>query len=240
MPPETAATRLRVGTWNCQHGRPDPTQLQTAVRSLDVDVLALQEIDRGTRRVGGRDLAADASEAFGGELLWSPAVELQGGEYGNALLVRGKVVVAETVELPRRRKREPRCAVLAELEVAGQRWTCAATHLTTDRSVVVDQLLALLDLLAARPAPRLLVGDLNLEPPLLLPWMSAEGYSLALGPLTHSVRRPRRQIDHVAVAGRRCRAAALGALVLPIADHLALLAEVTCPDENRQGTGTPP
>jgi endonuclease/exonuclease/phosphatase family metal-dependent hydrolase len=225
---------LRVATWNCQHGKPDPTQLGAAVASLDVDVLAIQEVDRRSSRVGGRDLAADASDAFGGELVWAPALAFpesaRGGEYGNALLVRGEVRRAVVIELPRRRKREPRSAVLTEVTAAGRSWTVAATHLTTVRSVVLDQLLALLDVLNGWPAPRVLLGDLNLEPHVLLPWMAAEGYRLALGPPTHSVRRPRRQIDHVAVTGRRCSVVATGARALPVGDHLALLAEVTCGD----------
>jgi endonuclease/exonuclease/phosphatase family metal-dependent hydrolase len=134
------------------------------------------------------------------------------------------------VGLPGRQNREPRVAALTEVVAAGRPWTVAATHLTTVRSVVRQQLLALLDVLSGWPAPRVLLGDLNLEPAALLPWMTAEGYRLALGPLTHSVRRPRRQIDHIAVAGRRCTVATLGARALPVGDHLALLAEIHCAD----------
>ncbi|MGH9210729.1 MAG: endonuclease/exonuclease/phosphatase family protein [Acidimicrobiales bacterium] len=221
---------LRVATWNCQHGKPDAAKVGAAAASLGVDVLAMQEVDRRTRRVDGRDLAADASDAFGGELVWAPALTYKGGEYGNALLVRGEVRRSVVVDLPGRHKREPRVAALTEVVVAGRPWTIAATHLTTARSVVRQQLLALLDVLSGWPAPRVLMGDLNMEPAALLPWMTAEGYRLALGPSTHSVRRPRRQIDHVAVAGRRCTIATLGARVLPVGDHLALLAEVRCAD----------
>lgn len=219
---------LRVATWNCQHGKPDPAQLGAAAGSLDVDVLGVQELDRGTARVDGRDLAREASEAFGGELVWGRALAYQGGEFGNALLVRGEVRRSVVLPLPGRRKREPRSAILTEVVAAGRSWTVATTHLTTHRSLVFDQLLALLDVLSGWPAPRVLIGDLNLEPVSLLPWMAAEGYRLALGPLTHSVRRPRRQIDHAAVAGRRCTVSALGARALPVGDHLALVAEVRC------------
>jgi endonuclease/exonuclease/phosphatase family metal-dependent hydrolase len=222
--------RLRVATWNCQHGKPDPSQVGSAAASLDVDVLALQEVDRRTRRVDGRDLAVDAAEAFGGELVWAPAIALQDGEYGNAVLVRGELRRSLIVDLPGRRRREPRAAALVDVVVDGRSWTVAATHLTTDRSVVFGQLIALMDVLGTWPAPRVLIGDLNLQPDVLLPWMTAEGYRLALGPLTHSVRRPRRQIDHVAVTGRGCTVTSLGAHALPVGDHLALVAEIHCPD----------
>lgn len=234
---------LRVATWNCQHGKPRPGHLAEAVASLDdqhIDVLAMQEVDRRTRRVVGRDLAAEAAEALGGELVWAPAMRFQGGQYGNALVVRGVVERSLVVPLPGRRKREPRVAVVTEVTAAGRPWTIAATHLTTDRSVVRRQLLYLLDVLAGWPAPRVLLGDLNMEPAALMPWMAAEGYHLALGPNTHSVQRPRRQIDHIAVAGRRCTMATLGARALPVGDHLALLAEVRCADRPSQDVSPPP
>jgi endonuclease/exonuclease/phosphatase family metal-dependent hydrolase len=61
---------LRVGTWNVASGRlPDgrpgsTDQLADAVRSLDVDVLALQELDRNQPRSGGVDQLAVAAAAF--------------------------------------------------------------------------------------------------------------------------------------------------------------------------------
>ncbi len=222
---------LRIATWNCQHGKPDPDQMGAAAGSLDVDALAVQEVDRRSSRVGGRDLAADAAEAFGGELVWAPALTLRnGGEYGNALLVRGRVLRSTTLGLPGRRRVEPRVAAIAEVEAAGRTWTIAATHLTTRRDISPDQLLALIDALRDWPAPRVLLGDLNLEAGELLPWLTAESYRMALGPLTHSVRRLRRQIDHVAVNGRGCTVRACEARALPVGDHLALIAEVHTPE----------
>jgi endonuclease/exonuclease/phosphatase family metal-dependent hydrolase len=225
---------LRAATWNCQHGRPDPGRVGEAVAALaalDLDVLAIQEIDRGTQRVDGRDLAAAAEEAFGGTLLWAEALALKpAGTYGHALLVRGEVARSEVIRLPGRRRHEPRVAVVAEVEAAGRSWTIASTHLTTDRGLSPEQLLVLVDVLRRRPAPRVVMGDLNLEVDEVLPFLTAESYRLALGPLTHSVKRPRRQIDHVAVNGRGCAVTPLGAMALPVGDHLALLATVHVPD----------
>ena len=224
---------LRVATWNCQHGRPTPAKVGEAVAELDVEVLALQEVDRNTRRVGRRDLAYTAHENFGGELIWGAALSMgEGGEYGNALLVRGTIGATEVIALPGRRRgkgSEPRVALVVEAVIAEQRWTLAATHLSTIGSIASRQLVRLLDVLGDWPAPRVLLGDLNLQPQFLLPWLSAESYRLALGPLTHPAHRPRRQIDHVAVAGRGCRVDALEAVHLPVGDHRALIAEVTRP-----------
>lgn len=211
-----------------------PARIGEAVSELDVEVLAVQEVDRDTRRVGHRDLAASAQEAFGGELLWATAFTLPtGGLYGNALLVRGEMRDTEVVALPGRRRgrgSEPRVAAIALVVIDGRQWTIVNTHLSTVSFVAADQLSYLLDALRAWPAPRVLLGDLNLQPDLLLPWLSAESYRLALGPLTHPAHRPRRQIDHVAVTGRGCQVMPIEAVQLAVGDHRALLAEVTRPD----------
>jgi endonuclease/exonuclease/phosphatase family metal-dependent hydrolase len=220
---------LRVATWNCQHGRPDPDALAGAAKTLDVDVLAIQEVDRGSARVGGRDLAVAAQDAVGGSLVWAPALTLRGGgSYGNAVLVRGEVLQAETVRLPGRRRVEPRVAALARVVVGGRAWSVAATHLSTRSDVADGQLVHLLDVLRRWPAPRVLLGDLNLQPGQLLPWLTAEGYRLGLGPPTFPARRPARQIDHVAVAGRGCTVRVLRVEALAVGDHCALVAEIRC------------
>jgi endonuclease/exonuclease/phosphatase family metal-dependent hydrolase len=220
---------LRLATWNCQHGHPDPGRLAKAAASLDVDVLALQEVDRGSRRVDGRDLAAEVHDAFGGEAVWARALALRGGgEYGHLLLVRGSVQ-GKVHGLRRDRRGEPRRVILAEVEVGGRTWSLAATHLATRRTAATMQLADVLDLLGRRPVPRILMGDLNLPPTQLLPWLSPEGYRLALGQRTFPARRPRIAIDHVAVAGRGCSVAATETRTLPVGDHRALVAEVRCP-----------
>jgi len=62
---------VRLVTWNVLHGcspddgRVDLDRFAAAVHSLDADVLALQEVDRGQARSQGADLAAVAAEAMG-------------------------------------------------------------------------------------------------------------------------------------------------------------------------------
>lgn len=62
---------MRLVTWNVLHGcspddgRVDLDRFAAAVRALDADVLALQEVDRGQDRSGGADLTRIAAEAMG-------------------------------------------------------------------------------------------------------------------------------------------------------------------------------
>src|SRR3546814_14951179 len=71
---------------------------------------------------------------------------------------------------------EPRVAVVAEVAVAGERWTVACTHLSTSGSVARRQLVAGFDVLAGRPPPRVPRGDLNTSATSVAPWSSANGY----------------------------------------------------------------
>src|SRR4051794_12359841 len=62
---------VRIATFNILHGRSledgqvDVDRLAAAVKSLDVDVLGLQEVDRDQPRSFGADLTAVAAEAMG-------------------------------------------------------------------------------------------------------------------------------------------------------------------------------
>jgi endonuclease/exonuclease/phosphatase family metal-dependent hydrolase len=113
---------MRVATFNILHGRSltdhqvSVEALARAVRDLDADILALQEVDRNQPRSHGADLTAVAAEAMGAvdhrfvaALNGSPGatwVAATGAEqpdaaaYGIALLSRYPVTGWEIVRLP--------------------------------------------------------------------------------------------------------------------------------------------
>lgn len=116
------APAMRLVTFNILHGRSlrdrqvDVDVLRAAVRDLDPDVLALQEVDRNQPRSHGADLTAAAAEAMGAPdhrfvaaLAGSPGAtwEAATGEeqpdaaaYGIALLSRYPVTGWHVVRLP--------------------------------------------------------------------------------------------------------------------------------------------
>jgi endonuclease/exonuclease/phosphatase family metal-dependent hydrolase len=222
---------MRVLTWNVQHGRPNPGgppaigPVVDALRALAPDVVAVQELDRNAERSGRIDQPTQLAEALGGTLVWGPTVRQGAGEYGIGLIVRGEVVACEVIALAG--TREPRALLLVEVDVAGRRWTVGGTHLSRNRHVARRQLVRVFDALAAHPAPRVLLGDLNLVPAEVLPWSTAAGYHLVDGPPTHSTRQARltRRIDHVLVAGATATEAAVHHL--PVSDHCAVTATLT-------------
>ena len=119
---------MRLATFNILHGKSlldgevDLDRFATAVRSLDADVLALQEVDCGQPRSQGADQAAVAAAAMGAREYrfvatmagvpgnWSPASHdhrPEDARYGIALLSRHPVRSWHTIELPGLRGRVP-------------------------------------------------------------------------------------------------------------------------------------
>jgi endonuclease/exonuclease/phosphatase family metal-dependent hydrolase len=61
---------LEIITWNIQRGQ-EYDLIMPALRSLDADVLLLQEVDRYCRRTGYRDIAQELAEALAMNWVWA-------------------------------------------------------------------------------------------------------------------------------------------------------------------------
>src|SRR2546421_1824873 len=133
-PAEGGRASMRLASFNIKnglsgHGSYDPDALVDACRGLRADVLALQEVDRDVPRSNRADQTAIAAAGCGLNGLYAPARRLDGGEYGNALLVRGSFSDVEHIRLPVAPRKEARAVVVAGVEVDGVAMTVAATHL---------------------------------------------------------------------------------------------------------------
>jgi endonuclease/exonuclease/phosphatase family metal-dependent hydrolase len=227
---------MRFATFNIRHGLPpgrtdvDHRLLASTVVALDADVLGLQEVDRHTPRVGRADQAALLARSTGTAAHFGRAIDLSGGEYGNALLVRGDLLEATDLELPS--QGESRQAILARVRVRGPVWTVAVTHLQNQRwpdeaPAQLDVVLRALDRRAGTVSPAVLLGDLNLGPDRVVPLLGRYGFTPVTGPPTFPSRRPRERIDWIAVRG-----AAVGEVEVPdvrASDHRPLVARLSLP-----------
>jgi endonuclease/exonuclease/phosphatase family metal-dependent hydrolase len=252
---------VRIATFNILHGRSlddgrvDVGRLADAVKTIDADVLGLQEVDRDQPRSANADLTAVAAEAMGAVDsqfvaalsgtpggIWTAATgDEQPGSasYGIALLSRLPVVSWRVVRLPALRvavpmwfkgRRRP-IMVLDEPRVAVAA-VLAGPH---GQFTVANTHLSFLpawNALQLRRLVRSLEG--TREPLVVLGDLNMEARQAervsGLRPIatadTFPAPEPRRQLDHVLVRGPLQAAGPATALHLPLSDHRALVVPV--------------
>ena len=255
--PGRAPARLRMVTWNvrtCRRREGERVDLDltaATLRSLDADLVALQELDRDQERSDRADQARALGEALGMRWHYAPALlgraenpdgwrpagadgdrDPGGPAYGVALLTRLAAEAVRTVPLPRPRGRgEPRVALLARVRAGERPLSVAVTHLSFVPRDAVPQLRWLQRRLAAEPPPRLLLGDLNLWLPIVR-LVSLPGWRPLVRGGTFRNRAPERplpavQIDHIlAHADDDLRVRRAWIAAGPISDHRAAVVDL--------------
>jgi endonuclease/exonuclease/phosphatase family metal-dependent hydrolase len=223
---------VRVATFNVKHGengagRVDLRRLSSACAGLSADVLAIQEVDRFARRTHFRDEMRIIARATGLQATFGEAARKKWRSYGNVLLARGPITDVEVVKLPRPSGGEPRVAIVARVDVGGIGLSVGATHLSFRKGEGAAQLAVLLDALADRDGPRLLMGDLNIGPDLVVPAVTAAGYTVAPTEATFPASAPRTRIDFVAVSGLEIVGASTP--TVGTSDHLPIVADLLVP-----------
>jgi len=157
---------VRVVTWNIQKGigvdlRRDLARTARVLSGLAPDVVGLQEV----LRVARFDQAAELARALDMQLAWGTARRVDDGSYGNALLVRGRVLESRVHDLTVGRN-EPRVCLEALIECRAQVLRVFVCHLGLRTPERAEQIARVVDVMraarAADPgAPRLVLGDFN-------------------------------------------------------------------------------
>lgn len=85
--------RLRVLSYNIHHGegvdrKLDLPRIADVIKSVKPDIVALQEVDRGTERTSKIDQPAELARLTGMNVVFGNNIRYQGGDYGNAVLSR--------------------------------------------------------------------------------------------------------------------------------------------------------
>jgi endonuclease/exonuclease/phosphatase family metal-dependent hydrolase len=235
----TAGRTLRIATYNIHRcrgldGRTRPDRIAAVLRSVEADVIALQEVIGAGAYSGGH--AEVLGAALGMGWVMAPARQLRGHQFGNAVLSR--FPIAQHLEQDLTWKTcEPRRLQRVDISIDGRTLHIYNVHLGTailERRYQAKRLAALVSDRHVS-GPKLVLGDFN-------EWMRGLATTL-LSAALHSVdlrsflRRRRTypglfpilHLDHIYYAGRveildvrlpRTR------LALVASDHLPLVADV--------------
>ena len=86
-----APKRLRIATWNIRAAQSAPVDaLAAELRAMEVDLVALQEVDVRTRRGNFVDEPGELAAALGFHYVFAASFHWDEGHYGLALLSRGR------------------------------------------------------------------------------------------------------------------------------------------------------
>ena len=249
---------MRIATFNILHGRSlddgqvDVDRLASAVKSLDADVLGLQEVDRDQPRSLGADLTAVAAEAMGAAEhqfvaalagtpggTWMAATgEEQPGSatYGIALLSRYPVVSWRVVRLPALRAGVPMWFKGSRKPVWGRDEPRVAVAAVLDgpfgEFTVCNTHLSFIPGWSALQLSRLVRSLTGTPEPLVLigdlnmeqrQATQVTGLRAVASAATFPVDQPRRQLDHVLARGALRATGPAEAVRLPLSDHRALV-----------------
>ena len=170
----SAPVTVRVLTYNIHHGEGrdgelDLLRLADVMRSLQPDVIALQEVDRGTQRAGGVDQLTELAALLGMHAEYGKSMDFAGGAYGVAILSRWSLASSANRPLPASPDHEPRTALTVRFRAGrdGPWVRFTSTHLDNSRDAAerLAQAQYLNDLLATEDGDAsILAGDFNARP----------------------------------------------------------------------------
>ncbi|HEV8240117.1 MAG TPA: endonuclease/exonuclease/phosphatase family protein [Thermoanaerobaculia bacterium] len=170
---EPAASRrpIRIVSYNIEgHAalvRPHHLEeIAQVIRAQRPDVVALQEVHRGTWEARFRDQAAELGRLTGMTVTFGPSFRVLGGEFGNAILAHSPLRDVELVPLPS--FGEPRSLLRATVDVDGTDFEIMATHLAAwgglNRRIRTRQAYCLAEHARAAGRRFVLCGDFNAAP----------------------------------------------------------------------------
>jgi endonuclease/exonuclease/phosphatase family metal-dependent hydrolase len=235
---------LRVMTYNIHHaegvdGKIDLERIARLITDSNVDLVALQEVDRNTRRTGGRDMPRELAKLTGMRVTFGANIPLEGGEYGNAILSRHPFDVVANHQLPKIVPGEQRGMLEVIIHAPGGPFRFCATHL--DHRRPEEDRLASVEYIAKALADKtrvVLAGDFNARPDsetyrrLGVTFVDAWTQAGQGDGFTIPSESPRARIDYVWLRG--FTATRVEVLPSNASDHLPLIVDIDLTNATRQ------
>ena len=240
--PDITPVVLRVMTYNIHHaegldGKVDLERIANVIRQSNADIVALQEVDKNTRRTGGIDMPADLARRTGMNVVFGANLDnFQGGQYGTAILSRFPIESHENHLLKQTREGEQRGVLQAVLAVNQGQLLFTCTHLDhkadpAERLFSETQFTGLFARHAGLPA--LLCGDFNDTPAselhkrLSKKWTDAWSIAGKSNGFTMGSANPTRRIDYIWLSSKKnFRVRWVDVPRSEASDHLPLVAEI--------------
>lgn len=174
QPPTVAQTyprRLLVMTYNIQgHAsliRSDHiAEIAAAINQVRPDIVGINEAHRRTWQSRFRDHVEELRTRTRMNAVFGESYEQLGGQFGNLILTRGRIVSHDLYKLPG--VGEPRTLLQATIDIDGGQVDVYVTHLAAweklNRAARTDQLKCLAGHVRTSKHPFILTGDINAPP----------------------------------------------------------------------------
>jgi len=168
-----SSTLIRILTYNIYHGEDmngdsNLKRVAAIIDSLQVNIIALQEVDKNTNRANGLDLIAELEKLTYMNGIFGKAMDFDEGEYGEGILSRYPLIETKNSPLPHLAEHEPRTALEVTIQLPdSEKIIFVGTHLdhTKDDADRIAQVREINKLyINENHFPTILAGDLNALP----------------------------------------------------------------------------
>lgn len=167
----SANNTLKVLSYNVRHCNPpgkkgviDMESIAKVIKDANPDLVALQEIDRFTKRSGVElDQAKELGKLTGMYSYFVKAINWEGGEYGIAVLSKFEILDSINLQLPMMEGKagEARAVAIIKVKAKGRKILFASTHLDIVKEHRELQAAAITNYFAGQKLPVILAGDFN-------------------------------------------------------------------------------
>lgn len=159
------APELTIASFNIAAGKvSSAATVGEAIKAMNADIVALQEVDKLTGRSGKVDQLKEIEKITGMKGIFCRAIDFDGGEYGLGILSKYPIEMEKIVQLPSG-QREQRIGCIGNVAVPdfAAPITVINTHLDTkeDPQIRMEQIRELNDSTMEMRGIKILLGDLN-------------------------------------------------------------------------------
>lgn len=160
----TETQTLKIASYNVRNAKGmddvvDFDRTAKVINNMDVDAVAIQELDSATQRSNGLIVLDELAKRTNMFASFNASIEFSGGKYGNGMLTKEKPLKVEAIALPGRE--EMRSMLVVEL----QDYVVCCTHLSLneeDRQASIKLIQQFTEKYTTKPV--FLAGDFNALP----------------------------------------------------------------------------